>query len=170
MSGCFLRKFGKLLGKGKHGSVYAVGQDMVVKVVKQSEIATKEAELATLIGKKRIGPKVRQITYCEKNIYIYMQRVSGTLKDWLSSKQRTQEELFDRLHALGYFHGDVHWENVAYVNTPEGRTRWTLLDFGWVHNGRDTRRTRPDLPLAKDWWGAGMRDKYLQQELNTIFS
>ena len=36
MSDCFLRKFGKLLGKGKNGSVYAVGQDTVVKVVAQS--------------------------------------------------------------------------------------------------------------------------------------
>ena len=180
ISHCFLQPIGELLGKGKHGSVYAAGPDTVVKIVRQSPIAFQEAEIATRIGKKKIGPSIRQVTRCNGKLYIYMEKVTGTLRDWMEAETRSRRDranakkriskLFQRLHSLGLYHGDVHWENIAFIRKPSGKTSWKLIDFGWVHSETETRRNRPDLPLARQWWGAGRMDVNLSKELNNMFS
>ena len=111
----------------------------------------KEIEISKKMGELGIGPKIFDVYYCNDNdlfkLYIIMQNMSeGTLADWKSNPEnkftpQLKNELkkkLDIMHKNGYFHRDIHDNNVL-INNNNGKIEVYLGDFGLSDKEDDIR-------------------------------
>lgn len=158
-------KVDKQLGSGMYGEVFLANKnnkEYAIKVQKLNELINdnsistfkklnKEIEISKKMGELGIGPKIFDVYYCNDNdlfkLYIIMQNMSeGTLADWKSNPEnkftpQLKNELkkkLDIMHKNGYFHRDIHDNNVL-INNNNGKIEVYLGDFGLSDKEDDIR-------------------------------
>lgn len=139
-------KQGAKLGSGTAGSVYELCDEQkecpyVLKVEEDVSIQQFTHEVEYQHKARAFAPKILDAWICthvsgSKQVgFIVMERVDGTLRDYLSDNSITMEfakklmktirSHVSKLHNMGLVHGDLHDENIFY----KGK-RWLLGDFG----------------------------------------
>lgn len=151
------------LGKGSYGTVniacddkscsYAV-KKVEFKIDKDGSLNREEFddESNILLAIERcktitdVFPKVHDVFECDNVGYIVMDRMDGTLRDWVDSVYRREQEitkeayidltqqiitLVMKMHQIGYLHNDLHAKNVFFKGfTALGTPKLYLGDMG----------------------------------------
>ncbi len=141
-------KLGQQLGQGRSGSVFELCDEMkqcpyVLKVEESGRFNTPNFtdEVEYQHRARAVAPKIFDAWVCQTNDgsrmagFIVMERMDGTLNDFLISNPITMEfgkKLMKtlrshvyRLHKMGIVHGDLHTENIYF----KGK-KWFIGDFG----------------------------------------
>lgn len=142
-------KFGPLLGKGRHGSVYQYKDNIVVKVEFKpfafwyKENLQKQMNIVNVAVTHQLAPRIHKVETGLFYSYIWMDRVNGStlgiamqnltsceLKDnsELNSLERAVISQINKLHDLGIKHGTLHKSNIM-VNKVEKTWNITFIDF-----------------------------------------
>jgi tRNA A-37 threonylcarbamoyl transferase component Bud32 len=135
------KRKGKLLGAGKNGRVFDLGNSVIKE---KTKLGIAKSELRNLLGADEVGiqkraakigvaPKIKKSG--NRDSWIVMEKVRGeTLSKKLpKSNERVQKSIgvktgktFKKLHAKGIIHNDSHLENI--YTTKRGKT--VVIDYG----------------------------------------
>ena len=143
----FEEKFGFTLGervgtKSSYGEAYVMPQkSRIVKIflAKTDDFANREIAITTIMGLEGVGPKLFNAGKLDdKHYYMVMERISGdllTMPRWLRKKYEPEInaqilKLMDKMHSLGFIHGDLKWDNIGYRNVKQSAPKIYILDFG----------------------------------------
>lgn len=154
------RKFGPLLGAGRHGKVYEIaGQEKVVKIQKRPELGCdkklrEEVRIANLAADHGLAPRIHRMKKGFFKSYLFMDRIHGkTIRQQISilKSEESIKELetavfaaIEKLHDLGIWHGSLHQDNIMAISLPAGEgSKWKIMfiDFEWA-------RVTPGVPLS----------------------
>ena len=147
---------GPEIGHGVTATTFATNdENIVVKVSKESSLCDDIASLIVLDGLDGFAPKIIRITsrrpspFCQQRV-ILMQKAGDT--DWAAVSRiapRSEQymhisraiDAMERLHRLGFVHGDFHGQNVRLKQ----HDTWFLkiIDFGEMEPFYKARRRRP---------------------------
>ena len=143
-------KTAEVIGSGFNGTVFDMGKH-ALKIERISQdylIGPIEAgQVAELMGKLGIGPKVKSWRLCGCQFATYlvieMEKIVGMpLKDWRNQKhsresiKRTQDLLRKKMllmHEKGYYHNDLNWGNILI---DKRGVPW-IIDFSYMSRGDD---------------------------------
>lgn len=140
----------KELGSGSFGSVYAAGEDKIIKILRSNDAMTEknllqEITIQEKLAKKEPGvcPKIYDFGKIEQTgqYVIIMEKCDGTVRDLLI-KEPTEENFLDyyeqvakiisRLEKYSFSHRDLKSDNVMYKTDPQtGKKTFLLIDFGF---------------------------------------
>jgi len=106
-----------------------------------------EIEIATILGKMNISPKVYETYICKEGgvikAYIVMEYMSeGTLFTWLDSNTLTPthkkqiHKKVNKMHSLKYVHNDLHLNNV-FVTKKNNKIEFYIGDLGLSYNPKN---------------------------------
>ena len=143
----FEEKFGFTLGerigtKSSYGEAYVMPQkSRIVKIfyAKTDDFANREIAITTIMGLEGVGPKLFNAGKLDdKHYYMVMERISGdllTMPRWLRKKYEPEInaqilKLMDKMHSIGFIHGDLKWDNIGYKNVKQSAPKIYILDFG----------------------------------------
>ena len=143
----FEEKFGFTLGervgtKSSYGEAYVMPQkSRIVKIflAKTDDFANREIAITTIMGLEGVGPKLFNAGKLDdKHYYMVMERISGdllTMPRWLRKKYEPEInaqilKLMDKMHSIGFIHGDLKWDNIGYRNVKQSAPKIYILDFG----------------------------------------
>jgi len=143
----FEEKFGFTLGerigtKSSYGEAYVMPtKSKIVKIfyAKSDDLANREIAITTIMGLEGVGPKLFNAGKLDdKYYYMVMERISGdllTMPRWLRKKYEPEInaqilKLMDKMHSLGFIHGDLKWDNIGYKNVKQSAPKLYILDFG----------------------------------------
>jgi serine/threonine protein kinase len=143
----FEEKFGFTLGervgtKSSYGEAYVMPtKSKIVKIfyAKSDDLANREIAITTIMGLEGVGPKLFNAGKLDdKYYYMVMERISGdllTMPRWLRKKYEPEInaqilKLMDKMHSLGFIHGDLKWDNIGYKNVKQSAPKIYILDFG----------------------------------------
>jgi len=143
----FEEKFGFTLGerigtKSSYGEAYVMPtKSKIVKIfyAKSDDLANREIAITTIMGIEGVGPKLFNAGKLnDKYYYMVMERISGdllTMPRWLRKKYEPEInaqilKLMDKMHSLGFIHGDLKWDNIGYKNVKQSAPKLYILDFG----------------------------------------
>jgi len=143
----FEEKFGLTLGerigtKSTYGEAYVMPQkSRIVKIfyAKTDDFANREIAITTIMGLEGVGPKLFNAGKLDdKHYYMVMERISGdllTMPRWLRKKYEPEInaqilKLMDKMHSLGFIHGDLKWDNIGYRNVKQSAPKIYIMDFG----------------------------------------
>lgn len=143
----FEEKFGFTLGerigtKSSYGEAYVMPtKSKIVKIfrAKTEDFANREIAITTIMGLEGVGPKLFNAGKLDdKYYYMVMERISGdflTMPRWLRKKYEPEInaqilKLMDKMHSLGFIHGDLKWDNIGYKNVKQSAPKIYILDFG----------------------------------------
>jgi len=143
----FEEKFGFTLGerigtKSSYGEAYVMPtKSKIVKIfyAKSDDLANREIAITTIMGLEGVGPKLFNAGKLDdKYYYMVMERISGdllTMPRWLRKKYEPEINaqilrLMDKMHSLGFIHGDLKWDNIGYKNVKQSAPKLYILDFG----------------------------------------
>jgi serine/threonine protein kinase len=176
----FEEKYGISLGErlgteSSYGVVYVMPQkSRIVKIfrAKTDDHANREIAISTIMGENGIGPKLYNAgLMSEKYYYMVMERISGDLMSmprWLRKKYEAQindqiRKLMDKMHNLGFIHGDLKWDNIGYKNMKQSAPKIYIIDFGLsIKFPRDVRSNLNIAEgIARAYRGIGFRPRNL---------
>jgi len=176
----FEEKYGISLGErlgteSSYGVVYVMPQkSRIVKIfrAKSDEHANREIAISTIMGENGVGPKLYNAGLMgEKYYYMVMERISGDLMSmprWLRKKYEAQindqiRKLMDKMHKLGFIHGDLKWDNIGYKNMKQSVPKIYIIDFGLSIKFPRDIRTNVNIAegLARAYRGIGFRPRNL---------
>ena len=143
----FEEKFGFTLGerigtKSSYGEAYVMPtKSKIVKIfyAKSDDLANREIAITTIMGLEGVGPKLFNAGKLDdKYYYMVMERISGdllTMPRWLRKKYEPEInaqilKLMDKMHSLGFIHGDLKWDNIGYRNVKQSAPKIYIMDFG----------------------------------------
>ena len=142
---------GKRLGMGTFGTIHAVGDDKIAKIIR-TEDADTEAEIIQEITIQQklsekepdVCPKIHafgKIKQTGKYIAV-MEKCTGTARDVLKSGASEEDfldyfdqiaKIFARLEKYQFNHRDLKSDNVMYKLDPvTGKKKFLLIDFGFA--------------------------------------
>jgi tRNA A-37 threonylcarbamoyl transferase component Bud32 len=176
----FEEKYGISLGErlgteSSYGVVYVMPQkSRIVKIfrAKSDEHANREIAISTIMGENGVGPKLYNAGLMgEKYYYMVMERISGDLMSmprWLRKKYEAQindqiRKLMDKMHKLGFIHGDLKWDNIGYKNMKQSAPKIYIIDFGLSIKFPRDIRTNVNIAegIARAYRGIGFRPRNL---------
>src|SRR5210317_225777 len=176
----FEEKYGISLGErlgteSSYGVVYVMPQkSRIVKIfrAKTDDHANREIAISTIMGENGVGPKLYNAGLMgEKYYYMVMERISGDLMSmprWLRKKYEAQindqiRKLMDKMHKLGFIHGDLKWDNIGYKNMKQSAPKIYIIDFGLsIKFPRDIRKNMNIVEgIARAYRGIGIRPRNL---------
>jgi tRNA A-37 threonylcarbamoyl transferase component Bud32 len=176
----FEEKYGISLGErlgteSSYGVVYVMPQkSRIVKIfrAKTDDHANREIAISTIMGENGVGPKLYNAGLMdEKYYYMVMERISGDLMSmprWLRKKYEAQindqiRKLMDKMHKLGFIHGDLKWDNIGYKNMKQSAPKIYIIDFGLSIKFPRDIRTNVNIAegLARAYRGIGFRPRNL---------
>jgi tRNA A-37 threonylcarbamoyl transferase component Bud32 len=176
----FEEKYGISLGErlgteSSYGVVYVMPQkSRIVKIfrAKTDDHANREIAISTIMGENGVGPKLYNAGLMgEKYYYMVMERISGDLMSmprWLRKKYEAQindqiRKLMDKMHKLGFIHGDLKWDNIGYKNMKQSVPKIYIIDFGLSIKFPRDIRTNVNIAegLARAYRGIGFRPRNL---------
>jgi len=176
----FEEKYGISLGErlgteSSYGVVYVMPQkSRIVKIfrAKTDDHANREIAISTIMGENGVGPKLYNAgLMSEKYYYMVMERISGDLMSmprWLRKKYEAQindqiRKLMDKMHSLGFIHGDLKWDNIGYKNMKQSAPKIYIIDFGLSIKFPRDIRTNLNIAegLARAYRGVGFRPRNL---------
>jgi tRNA A-37 threonylcarbamoyl transferase component Bud32 len=176
----FEEKYGISLGErlgteSSYGVVYVMPQkSRIVKIfrAKTDDHANREIAISTIMGENGVGPKLYNAgLMSEKYYYMVMERISGDLMSmprWLRKKYEAQindqiRKLMDKMHNLGFIHGDLKWDNIGYKNMKQSAPKIYIIDFGLsIKFPRDVRSNLNIAEgIARAYRGIGFRPRNL---------
>ena len=176
----FEEKYGISLGErlgteSSYGVVYVMPQkSRIVKIflAKTDDHANREIAISTIMGENGIGPKLYNAgKMSEKYYYMVMERISGDLMSmprWLRKKYEAQindqiRKLMDKMHNLGFIHGDLKWDNIGYKNMKQSAPKIYIIDFGLSIKFPRDIRTNLNIAegIARAYRGIGFRPRNL---------
>ena len=176
----FEEKYGISLGEqigtqSSYGVVYVMPQkSRIVKIfrAKTDERANREIAISTIMGENGIGPKLYNAGKMKEDYYyMVMERISGDLMSmprWLRKKYEPQindqiRKLMDKMHSLGFIHGDLKWDNIGYKNMKQSTPKIYIIDFGLSIKFPRDIRTNVNIAegLARAYRGVGFRPRNL---------
>jgi tRNA A-37 threonylcarbamoyl transferase component Bud32 len=176
----FEEKYGISLGErlgteSSYGVVYVMPQkSRIVKIfrAKTDDHANREIAISTIMGENGVGPKLYNAgLMSEKYYYMVMERISGDLMSmprWLRKKYEAQindqiRKLMDKMHKLGFIHGDLKWDNIGYKNMKQSAPKIYIIDFGLSIKFPRDIRTNVNIAegIARAYRGIGFRPRNL---------
>ena len=176
----FEEKYGISLGErlgteSSYGVVYVMPQkSRIVKIfrAKTDDHANREIAISTIMGENGVGPKLYNAGLMgEKYYYMVMERISGDLMSmprWLRKKYEAQindqiRKLMDKMHKLGFIHGDLKWDNIGYKNMKQSVPKIYIIDFGLSIKFPRDIRTNVNIAegIARAYRGIGFRPRNL---------
>lgn len=121
--------------------------DRVLKVIPGSiDAARKEFAYGQLIHSLGIGGKFYKMNICGTNAHLTIERFDGTLSEFIKKPKKFSvkrhhliaaglqiKRLIAKLHKYGLYHGDIHLNNFMFKKTKDGKFKWFIIDFGFVH-------------------------------------
>jgi len=174
----FEEKYGVSLGeqlgsKSSYGVVYVMPQkSRIVKIfyAKSDEHANREIAISTIMGENGIGPKLYNAGLMSENYYyMVMERISGdlvTMPIWMRKKYEPQindqiRKLMNKMHSLGFIHGDLKWNNIGYKNMKQSAPKMYIIDFGLAIKFPRDIRTNVNIAegIARAYRGVGYRPR-----------
>ena len=176
----FEEKYGISLGErlgteSSYGVVYVMPQkSRIVKIfrAKTDDHANREIAISTIMGENDIGPKLYNAGKMKEDYYyMVMERISGDLMSmprWLRKKYEAQindqiRKLMDKMHKLGFIHGDLKWDNIGYKNMKQSVPKIYIIDFGLSIKFPRDIRTNVNIAegIARAYRGIGFRPRNL---------
>ena len=150
----FVHKLTKVLGEGAFGYVFGTegerGEKHALKVIRSggSSDPVKEINMGLKFANMGIAPKIiahRKEFVQEKSgrdpeltlYFIEMTRIDGHVEEYLQRKLTKNQienivfkifDIIEKLRSNGYVHGDLHLENIAYI---ESTGQLQVIDYGW---------------------------------------
>jgi serine/threonine protein kinase len=175
----FEEKYGISLGErlgteSSYGVVYVMPQkSRIVKIfyARSDDHANREIAISTIMGENGIGPKLYNAGIMIENYYyMVMERISGDLMSmprWLRKKYEPQindqiRKLMNKMHKLGFIHGDLKWDNVGYKNMKQSAPKMYIIDFGLaIKFPRDIRKNMNIVEgIARAYRGIDIRPRH----------
>ena len=186
----FEEKYGISLGErlgteSSYGVVYVMPQkSRIVKIfrAKTDDHANREIAISTIMGENGVGPKLYNAGLMgEKYYYMVMERISGDLMSmprWLRKKYEAQindqiRKLMDKMHKLGFIHGDLKWDNIGYKNMKQSAPKIYIIDFGLSIKFPRDIRTNVNIAegIARAYRGIGFRPRnFAKSNVNLNFA
>ena len=134
-----------LSGQGAVGEVWEAkydGKPAIVKVMPNNSETAREVSITQQLSDMphRVGPRVYSIFKGRNSVVLVMERLDGSLTEWLRTSPGRAERraaldeirrLFQTLHGYKLYHADVHTGNIMHTGGPP--LQWYLIDFGWTH-------------------------------------
>jgi serine/threonine protein kinase len=110
-----------------------------------------------------------------------MERISGDLMSmprWLRKKYEAQindqiRKLMDKMHKLGFIHGDLKWDNIGYKNMKQSAPKIYIIDFGLSIKFPRDIRTNVNIAegIARAYRGIGFRPRnFAKSNVNLNFA
>ena len=144
-------KLTRVLGKGLSGYVFASigpnGQRGAFKVTKDETYNSivSEMEMGNKFNEIGLSPEIK--SYCRftppgsnvKLHILHMGRIDSTVDQYLSKKRSKEEinilvdKIFETISTIaeaGLTHGDLHSDNIGFIQDNEGIGKISLIDFG----------------------------------------
>ena len=94
----------------------------------------REALIAPLMAKHKIGPKIFDIFICLNTGYIIMEKWDGTVKNIINELTEdhlhTLAKLLNKMHKYGVIHNDLHTANILYRITKDNKYEFSYTDYG----------------------------------------
>jgi serine/threonine protein kinase len=134
------------------------------------------------MGENGVGPKLYNAGLMgEKYYYMVMERISGDLMSmprWLRKKYEAQindqiRKLMDKMHKLGFIHGDLKWDNIGYKNMKQSAPKIYIIDFGLSIKFPRDIRTNVNIAegIARAYRGIGFRPRnFAKSPVNLNFA
>ena len=186
----FEEKYGISLGErlgteSSYGVVYVMPQkSRIVKIfrAKTDDHANREIAISTIMGENGVGPKLYNAGLMgEKYYYMVMERISGDLMSmprWLRKKYEAQindqiRKLMDKMHKLGFIHGDLKWDNIGYKNMKQSAPKIYIIDFGLSIKFPRDIRTNVNIAegISRAYRGIGFRPRnFAKSNVNLNFA
>jgi len=186
----FEEKYGISLGErlgteSSYGVVYVMPQkSRIVKIfrAKTDDHANREIAISTIMGENGVGPKLYNAGLMgEKYYYMVMERISGDLMSmprWLRKKYEAQindqiRKLMDKMHNLGFIHGDLKWDNIGYKNMKQSAPKIYIIDFGLSIKFPRDIRTNVNIAegISRAYRGIGFRPRnFAKSNVNLNFA
>ena len=160
----------KLLGFGERGTVLELvstdDENQEHRVIKFETENTNDSKLQYQFARAGLGADVfgHEGPFVFNDIPLWitvMQKVDGTIEDWINEQPRTEEELkrlldsvFELLDDTGketFTHGDAHEGNIGYIGNPTERKNLVLIDFGYSSTNNVDTQIDP-LQLLRHTW------------------
>lgn len=143
-----------ILGKGKKGKVF-LGQDIknkkkvAVKIIPHIKKGLREAFVMVKYGRNKFLPKMYDYTVQKGKVYIFMEYIDGlTLKEFRRTKKIKEKKAvivarnilrgLQHLHKRGYYHNDLHPDNVMIENNRPSTLK--IIDFSGSSNEKNRKR------------------------------
>jgi len=175
----FEEKYGISLGErlgteSSYGVVFVMPQkSRIVKIfyARSDDHANREIAISTIMGENGVGPKLYNAGIMIENYYyMVMERISGDLMSmprWLRKKYEPQindqiRKLMNKMHKLGFIHGDLKWDNVGYKNMKQSAPKMYIIDFGLaIKFPRDIRKNMNIVEgIARAYRGIDIRPRH----------
>ena len=128
---------------GAYGAIAEVCQKSdckyIAKVIKLDnkniyQTFLREALIAPMMAKHKIGPKILDIFICLNMGYIIMEKWEGTIRNIheniTNENLNVISNLIVKMHKYGVIHNDLHTANILYRITKNNKYEFSITDYG----------------------------------------